>query len=137
MFPRRTDGRKCNGGEETACALNASWHPHPELREFKRPTPLARAFSDSHVEVFLVFLEFGFDIFPFVAPLEERFLADRTVLPGTELAKRGGEVKFVNLPEDCDVNGIDDLLVAWGPSRVLELFERSVSGLGGQVKSGQ
>ena len=45
-----------------------------------------------------------------------------------ELATRGAEVKFVNLPEDCGVNGIDDLLAAWGPARVLELFKESVSG---------
>jgi hypothetical protein len=45
-----------------------------------------------------------------------------------ELGTRQAEVKFVNLPEDCGVNGVDDLLVAWGPARVLDLFERSVSG---------
>lgn len=45
-----------------------------------------------------------------------------------ELATRGAEVEFVNLPEDCGVNGVDDLLATWGPARVLELFERSVSG---------
>lgn len=45
-----------------------------------------------------------------------------------ELATRQAEVKFVNLPEDCGVNGVDDLLAAWGPARVLELFQRSVSG---------
>ena len=45
-----------------------------------------------------------------------------------ELATRRAAVKLVNLPEDCGVNGIDDLLAAWGPSRVLELFDRSVSG---------
>ena len=39
-----------------------------------------------------------------------------------ELATRGAKVEFVNLPEDCGVNGIDDLLAAWGPERVLELF---------------
>jgi Asp-tRNA(Asn)/Glu-tRNA(Gln) amidotransferase A subunit family amidase len=27
-----------------------------------------------------------------------------------ELATRGAEVEFVNLPQDCGVNGIDDLL---------------------------
>ncbi len=43
-----------------------------------------------------------------------------------ELATRGAEVQFVNLPEDCGVNGIDDLLAAWGPERVLELFEKPV-----------
>jgi hypothetical protein len=44
------------------------------------------------------------------------------------LAMRHAEVAFVNLPEDCGVNGVDDLLAVWGPARVLELFERSVSG---------
>ena len=45
-----------------------------------------------------------------------------------ELGTRHAEVQFVNLPEDCGVKGVDDLLAAWGPARVLELFERSVSG---------
>lgn len=45
-----------------------------------------------------------------------------------ELATRSAEVQLVDLPEDCGVNGIDDLLSAWGPARVLELFEKSVSG---------
>jgi hypothetical protein len=50
-----------------------------------------------------------------------------------ELATRGAVVKFVNLPEDCGLNGIDDLLAAWGPAQVLALFERSVSGANLQV----
>src|SRR6185437_8008889 len=29
---------------------------------------------------------------------------------------------------DCQVNGIDDLLASWGPTRVLELFNAAVSG---------
>ena len=45
-----------------------------------------------------------------------------------ELATRGAEVKLVDLPEDCGVNGIDDLLATWGPARVLELFDKSASG---------
>jgi hypothetical protein len=45
-----------------------------------------------------------------------------------EIATRSAAVFFVNLPEDCGVNGIDDLLAAWGPTKVLELFERSASG---------
>jgi hypothetical protein len=45
-----------------------------------------------------------------------------------EFATRSAEVKLVNLPEDCGVNGIDDLLAAWGPARVLELFDKSTSG---------
>jgi hypothetical protein len=45
-----------------------------------------------------------------------------------ELSTRSSEVAFVNLPEDCGVNGIDDLLAIWGPDKVLELFDRSVSG---------
>jgi hypothetical protein len=44
-----------------------------------------------------------------------------------ELAKRGAEVDFINLPEDCGVNGIDDLLAAWGPDKVLALFDKPVS----------
>lgn len=45
-----------------------------------------------------------------------------------ELATRLAAVQLVNLPEDCGVNGIDDLLAALGPTRVLELFNRAVSG---------
>jgi Domain of unknown function (DUF3854) len=44
------------------------------------------------------------------------------------LATRGAEVDLVTLPEDCGVNGIDDLLAAWGPARVLGLFDASTSG---------
>ncbi len=44
------------------------------------------------------------------------------------LAIREAKVEFVNLPEDCGVNGIDDLLAAWGPNRVLELFEKPEAG---------
>jgi hypothetical protein len=40
-----------------------------------------------------------------------------------ELASREAVVSFVNLPEDCGVNGVDDLLGIWGPERVLELFK--------------
>lgn len=45
-----------------------------------------------------------------------------------ELGKRSAKVDFVNLPPDCGVNGVDDLLAAWGPARVLELFQNSVAG---------
>jgi hypothetical protein len=45
-----------------------------------------------------------------------------------ELTTRGAEVKLVNLPEDCGVNGIDDLLAAWGPTRVVELIAGAVDG---------
>jgi hypothetical protein len=45
-----------------------------------------------------------------------------------ELTVRGADVEFANLPEDCGVNGVDDLLAKWGPAGVLELFEHSVSG---------
>jgi hypothetical protein len=47
---------------------------------------------------------------------------------GRHLAQQGAAIKLVDLPEDCGVNGVDDLLAAWGPTRVLELFERAVSG---------
>jgi hypothetical protein len=45
-----------------------------------------------------------------------------------ELASRSAKVQLVNLPGDGGVNGVDDLLAAWGPARVLELFHNSVSG---------
>jgi hypothetical protein len=44
-----------------------------------------------------------------------------------ELAGRRGKVSFVTLPEDCGVNGVDDLLHAWGPARVLALFEKAAA----------
>jgi hypothetical protein len=46
-----------------------------------------------------------------------------------ELATRAAHVDFVNLPENCGFNGVDDLLAAWGPDRVLELFNKPVPGL--------
>jgi hypothetical protein len=45
-----------------------------------------------------------------------------------ELAARGAKVDLVDLPEDCGVNGIDDLLAAWGPVKVLALFDAPASG---------
>jgi hypothetical protein len=45
-----------------------------------------------------------------------------------ELGKRAAKVDFVNLPPDCGVNGVDDLLAVWGPARMLELFQNSVPG---------
>jgi hypothetical protein len=50
-----------------------------------------------------------------------------------ELATRHATVKFINLPEDCGVNGVDDLLAAWGPARVLELFDRPAGGASLQI----
>ena len=44
------------------------------------------------------------------------------------LVTRGAAVELVNLPEDCGVNGIDDLLALWGPDKVLELFKNAFSG---------
>ena len=37
-------------------------------------------------------------------------------------------MKLVNRPEDCGLNGIDDLLAAWGPDRVLDLFNKPETG---------
>jgi len=45
-----------------------------------------------------------------------------------ELASRKASVKFINIPKDSGVKGIDDLLAAWGPARVLELFENPAPG---------
>jgi hypothetical protein len=44
------------------------------------------------------------------------------------LTQQGAAIKLVDLPEDCGVNGVDDLLAIWEPARVLELFNRAVSG---------
>jgi hypothetical protein len=41
-----------------------------------------------------------------------------------ELATRGAGVQLVILPEDCGVNGVDDLLAAWGPSRCLNCSKK-------------
>jgi hypothetical protein len=40
------------------------------------------------------------------------------------LAIRGAKVRLINLPQDSGVNGVDELLVAWGPDRVLKLFDQ-------------
>jgi len=50
-----------------------------------------------------------------------------------ELATRRAEVRCIDLPANCGVNGVDDLLFAWGPARVLELFEKTTSGTTLQV----
>ena len=47
-----------------------------------------------------------------------------------ELIKLGAQVLWVNLPkleEGSGINGVDDLLAAWGPDRVLELFQNAQS----------
>jgi len=41
-----------------------------------------------------------------------------------ELAGRGAKVRLINLPQDSCANGVDELLVAWGPDRVLKLFDQ-------------
>jgi hypothetical protein len=46
----------------------------------------------------------------------------------TEMMQWGAEVYWVNMPKPGQgppVNGIDDLLAAWGPEKVLELFNKS------------
>jgi Domain of unknown function (DUF3854) len=45
-----------------------------------------------------------------------------------ELATRHAKVQLITLPDDCGVNGVDDLLALSGPDRVLALFETSTSG---------
>jgi hypothetical protein len=47
--------------------------------------------------------------------------------PNRAIAKRHATVQVVNLPADCGVNGVDDLLVSWGPERVLDLFNSAVT----------
>ncbi len=42
-----------------------------------------------------------------------------------ELRKRGARVKFVDVPADAGVNGVDDLVGLWGSDRVLELITTS------------
>ncbi|MEI9814365.1 MAG: DUF3854 domain-containing protein [Acidobacteriota bacterium] len=46
-----------------------------------------------------------------------------------ELVTRGASVKLVSLPEDCGVNGVDDLLALRGPEKVLALFDAASSGM--------
>ena len=45
-----------------------------------------------------------------------------------ELTSRNAVIKLVNLPEERGCNGVDELLVAWGPDKVLEVFDAAVSG---------
>ncbi|HMF50546.1 MAG TPA: phage/plasmid primase, P4 family [Candidatus Saccharimonadales bacterium] len=42
---------------------------------------------------------------------------------GKELCDRGAVVSFVDIPADAGVNGVDDLLGAWGKDRVIALIE--------------
>jgi hypothetical protein len=42
------------------------------------------------------------------------------------LAGRRAIVRCITLPEDCGVNGVDDLLYAWGPARVWSCSRRAV-----------
>ena len=44
------------------------------------------------------------------------------------LVRQEALVKLVDLPKDCGVNGIDELLASWGPERVLPLFEKATDG---------
>ena len=44
------------------------------------------------------------------------------------LATAGAAVKLVDLPEDCGVNDVDDLLAACGPERVLTLIGEATGG---------
>jgi hypothetical protein len=73
-----------------------------------------------------------FIVFDRTVHSDERVKQARNAL-ARELTTRSAEVKLVNLPEDCGVNGIDDLLAIWGPDKVLELFDKSVSGARLQV----
>lgn len=45
-----------------------------------------------------------------------------------ELATKGAKVRIVEMPKDCGVNGVDDLLAKWGPERVLDLFDSAAAG---------
>lgn len=44
------------------------------------------------------------------------------------LVGESAKVKHINLPEDCGVNGVDDLLAIWSPDRVLELIHQATDG---------
>lgn len=43
-----------------------------------------------------------------------------------ELSSRGAHVALIDIPENSGVKGIDDLLFAWGPERILELLAAAV-----------
>ena len=49
-------------------------------------------------------------------------VAAARVMLSKELAGRGADVSWVELPQVTGVNGVDDLLGAWGPDIVLPLF---------------
>jgi putative DNA primase/helicase len=42
-----------------------------------------------------------------------------------ELRSRGAIVRFVDIPADAGINGVDDLVGAWGSDRVLDLIQSS------------
>lgn len=62
-----------------------------------------------------------FIVFDVDACAKESVAAARVML-SKELARRGAEVLWVELPQVDGVNGVDDLLAAWGPDTVLLLF---------------
>jgi hypothetical protein len=49
----------------------------------------------------------------------------RTMLTRDLLDRNVAAVRWVDIPQDAGCKGIDDLLAAWGPERVLELFEQA------------
>jgi P4 family phage/plasmid primase-like protien len=44
-----------------------------------------------------------------------------------ELTRRGGRVSLIDLPDVDQINGVDDLIAAWGPGRVLNLIETTAT----------
>jgi P4 family phage/plasmid primase-like protien len=60
-------------------------------------------------------------LFDVNASSNESVAAARRML-AKELRSRGGIVRFVDIPADAGVNGVDDLIGAWGSDRVLDLI---------------
>ena len=95
-------------------AAGRQFGPNGERIDIKGPIPDLNRIAWNLRKLFILF---DADV-----NTNDKVLAARGFL-ARELASREAVVSFVNLPEDCGVNGVDDLLGIWGPERVLELFK--------------
>jgi hypothetical protein len=55
----------------------------------------------------------------------------------SELRARGAKVLFIDIPVDAGVNGVDDLVGAWGPAKVLDIIQNAAYDPKAKARSGQ
>ncbi len=92
--------------------------PNGERLDLKGPIPDLDRIEFSNRKVFIVF-DSNVHSNPSVQKAREAL--------AQELSKRGARVLYVDIPQDAGVNGVDDLLAAWGPDRVLRLFDQAIA----------